>query len=676
LHESPPLCTFEFVAAEEYNDNHIEMKIVSGRISSSEPTIIGNPYNANFFEVVIEPLPEKIYYKPENRINAAGKDYIYRFHSLVEQTGYREVPATPSDVIHILNEEFKKHLSTKGFVFSDIYPEFFSKKYVDGLQLHRYFKYRFVYLNNKYYLVLDVRAKTCQEDCPCRAQQSASTPARIANTLEIKTRSFATYGASQNKITVLQDIVKQLVDYAFPVHVGDFSITITPNLLNLHDFSVEQKAEEPQLLWDNTDETKTSSVVLDAGDKYLGGLKNYGVYQKPVNKEIHISILAPSSKKSLFGSLISRLNDGSSTFHGGMNTMFGCKLIIVTFIESEESNYAESLLSFFQSESKKTTDLLLVYTSGSADDTDSTPDTVLLPYFTVKASSTTEGVLTQMVDEATLASTEWKDLNLGLGIFAKCGFIPWVLAPDVKMENADIFVGLSYSNLKNSPDRVIGYANVFDHYGKWLFFAGDADSIDFYDRKKLFKKLLKDIVFRYKEQNGSLPKKIQIHYTKKFSWHERQAIIEGVTEEINSPEIYFVSITDTHPVKVFDQNSPDKSFQRGSYWIINDNEMYLSTTGYHDTDSMIVKKQAILGVPKLLQVKVWAYPEGQAIDMNAIAYNLLALTKLNWASTKSYCREPITTKFAGNIAYLTARFKDIEWKHIVNSALRDKPWFL
>jgi hypothetical protein len=37
-----------------------------------------------------------------------------------------------------------------------------------------------------------------------------------------------------------------------------------------------------------------------------------------------------------------------------------------------------------------------------------------------------------------------------------------------------------------------------------------------------------------------------------------------------------------------------------------------------------------------------------------LAVQILSLTKLNWASTDSLCSEPITVKYAGDIAYLTA----------------------
>lgn len=43
-------------------------------------------------------------------------------------------------------------------------------------------------------------------------------------------------------------------------------------------------------------------------------------------------------------------------------------------------------------------------------------------------------------------------------------------------------------------------------------------------------------------------------------------------------------------------------------------------------------------------------------DLRAVAQQILSLTKLNWASTDSLCAEPITIKYAGNIAILPMLF--------------------
>jgi hypothetical protein len=55
---------------------------------------------------------------------------------------------------------------------------------------------------------------------------------------------------------------------------------------------------------------------------------------------------------------------------------------------------------------------------------------------------------------------------------------------------------------------------------------------------------------------------------------------------------------------------------------------------------------------------------------------ILSLTKLNWASTDSLCAEPITTKYAGDIAYLTAAFMRQGREFKLHDALEHTPWFI
>ncbi len=73
------------------------------------------------------------------------------------------------------------------------------------------------------------------------------------------------------------------------------------------------------------------------------------------------------------------------------------------------------------------------------------------------------------------------------------------------------------------------------------------------------------------------------------------------------------------------------------------------------------------------------YPSGQRkgpIDLKALAVQVLALTKLNWSSTDSLCGEPITTKYAGDIAYLTAAFLCQKEGFTLHPVLEPTPWFI
>jgi hypothetical protein len=88
----------------------------------------------------------------------------------------------------------------------------------------------------------------------------------------------------------------------------------------------------------------------------------------------------------------------------------------------------------------------------------------------------------------------------------------------------------------------------------------------------------------------------------------------------------------------------------------------------------------MLGTPLPLEVNVWTHPpSGQSrtpADLHALARQILALTKLNWASSDALTGEPITTKYAGGIAYLTAAFVRQGKSFTLSPVLERTPWFL
>lgn len=65
-----------------------------------------------------------------------------------------------------------------------------------------------------------------------------------------------------------------------------------------------------------------------------------------------------------------------------------------------------------------------------------------------------------------------------------------------------------------------------------------------------------------------------------------------------------------------------------------------------------------------------------APDLKSIATQILYLTKLNWVSTDSLCGEPITIKYARNIAYLTAAFLRQNKSFKLHQTLENTPWFI
>lgn len=275
-----------------------------------------------------------------------------------------------------------------------------------------------------------------------------------------------------------------------------------------------------------------------------------------------------------------------------------------------------------------------------------------------------------MVDTPTMRNLDWKDLNLALNITAKCGVTPWVLPGAIP--DADFFVGLSYTQSgRGAGQRLMGYANVFNQYGRWMFYSGSSTAFDYEERATHFGELTKNTLERL---NLSETPSIYFHYSAKFSKDDKIAILRAARDVRPKGTYHFVWINLHHNIRLYDSRpETDGSLPRGSFVVTSPNQFYLSTTGYNPF-------RRALGTPHMLEVNASVYRPPTAPnatpDQRGLAMQLLSLTKLNWASTDSLCGEPITTKFAGDIAYLTAAFLRQGSAFRLHPVLEQTPWFI
>jgi hypothetical protein len=294
------------------------------------------------------------------------------------------------------------------------------------------------------------------------------------------------------------------------------------------------------------------------------------------------------------------------------------------------------------------------------------------PYYRLKRLLFEAGIPCQMVDTPTLLDPDWKDLNLALNISAKCGVVPWVL-PDA-IPDAHFFVGLSYTQSRRSQStRMMGYANVFNQYGRWGFYSANSEAFPFEQKTKFFYQLVKTTLERLSPLSET--PSIYFHYSAKFSREDRSAILEAARSVRPKGTYSFVWINTQHNVRFYDRASDsDGSMSRGSYVTTSPSQIFISTTGYNPY-------RRSLGTPLTLEVNIHTEEPNGTVrrrhDLRALAFQILSLTKLNWASTDSLCGEPITTKYAGDIAYLTSAFlRQPESSFKLHPVLEKTPWFI
>ena len=496
--------------------------------------------------------------------------------------------------------------------------------------------------------------------------QEAGVPFDLSRT--IKEYSLASRkGSARERIGKIEYMAGHIAKTLFPVQFSDILVDITTEPLRLVEHG---EATRKTFTVHRLPEPKVMFRESHSSPDVRSGITEYGAYDTDENR-IEIIPVCLRSMTSNMKELIKRLQFGKFRYRGAQHTFttkFSYPSIVgVDHVKDTEAEINRLLEEHPDWEGNTRLDrIFLVHVpehNYARDDHTS-------PYYRVKRLLLEKGVPCQMVNTPTLQNADWKDLNLALNIVAKCGVRPWVL-PDA-IPDADFFIGLSYTQSRDGQ-RIMGFANVFNSYGKWEFYSGNTSYFDFEKRTSHLAQLVEETLSKLKTQLPPTPQ-ISFHYSAKLSGSDRNAIVKAARRVIPEGTFSFVCVNTHHNVRFYD-NRPetDGSLRRGSYVEVAENKIYLSTTGYNTF------RQA-LGTPRPLEISKWVErPDGATEarpDLRVLAVQILNLTKLNWASTDSFCGAPVTLKYAGDIAYLTAAFLRQSEPFKLHPVLEKTPWFI
>jgi predicted HTH transcriptional regulator len=484
---------------------------------------------------------------------------------------------------------------------------------------------------------------------------------------EIKSASLALQpGAARTRAERTQAVVDDLAETVFPIMIGTDEIQITTVPMPLARNGDGRRAlrvealKEPEVEFHNH---RSGSNIRD-------GITQFGSYDhQPRDVEL-VPMCAPEHREAM-QALIERLRSGKFKYRGSERT-FSIRLnyhSIVNAAQDQAEAECRRLLDQFP-DWRGATGLPRLFLAHCPEEGYASDDETA-PYYRIKRLLLEAGIPNQMVDTPTLRNPDYKDLNLALNIVAKTGTAPWVLPESIP--DADFFVGLSYTDSqRGDSSRLMGFANVFNQYGRWEFFSGGTEVVSYADRTRYYETLVAETL---KKLTLSEEPTVCFHYSAKFSREDREAVLRGARHIRPRGKYVFVWINTHHQVRLYDARAEtDGSIARGRYMIGGRNQIYLSTTGFNPY-------RKTLGTPHVLEVNVHVEPAPGAPpirpDLRALANQVLSLTKLNWASTDSLCAEPITTKYAGGIAYLTAAFlRQNAGVFHLHPVLERTPWFI
>jgi predicted HTH transcriptional regulator len=484
---------------------------------------------------------------------------------------------------------------------------------------------------------------------------------------EVKRLSLSSEpNAARSRAQKTETMAILLAETIFPLRLNDSRVLLAPmpTPLNRHEMT------EGTLPVYGLPEPEVEFSHHHSTSDIRAGITKFGAFEQGP-KTIEIVPVCLTTMQSEMASLIERIKTGKYQYKGSERT-FRTRLTYSSIITAESESALLDQCSRMLCEhplwcgNESLDRIFLVHTpeQGYALDDEQAP------YYRIKRLLLEAGIPCQMVDSPTLQNPDWKDLNLALNITAKCGITPWVL-PDA-VPDADVFIGLSYTqSARAAGSRYMGYANVFNQFGQWQFYSGSSNTFAYEERATRFGELLGTTLQRI--PLGPTPS-VYFHYSAKFSTEDRDAILQAARSIYPEGHYTFVWINSHHTVRLYDVRAEtDGSLPRGNYVVGGKNQFYLSTTGHNPY-------RKGLGTPHMLEINTWSYgPEGEPApvpDLRALATQVLSLTKLNWASTDALCGEPITIKYASDIAYLTAAFLRQGTEFRLHRVLEKTPWFI
>ncbi len=493
------------------------------------------------------------------------------------------------------------------------------------------------------------------------AAPSFDLPKAIKNASLSSSRS-----AARQRAALIENTIQTLCGTIFPLSMGGAQIALSEWPLRLRADGDGKRA------WrvDEIEEPEVEFSRHRATPNIRDGITSFGAYDDDP-KDLDIVAVVQPGFETPMRDLVTRLQAGAYKYRGSERT-FSTRFRLAQVSTAQDitaDDECRRLISEYPewAGNEKRDRVFLVHTPES----EFALDDVSSPYYQAKRALLEAGIPCQMVDTPTLKNPDWKDLNLALNIVAKTGVTPWVLPESIP--DADFFIGLSYTSSRNpEDDRLLGFANVFNQYGRWEFYSGGTGAVPYRERESHYEELVAETMSKLTLQERPT---ICFHYSAKYSRADRDAILRGARKIRPRGKYVFIWINSHHPVRFFDERTEtDGSLARGRYTIGSPNQIYLSTTGYNPYRKM-------LGTPQALEVNAYRDTDldvtPKPVDHRALARQILSLTKLNWASTDALCAEPITTKYAKDIAYLTAAFqRQQRGQFLLHPVLERTPWFI
>jgi hypothetical protein len=240
--------------------------------------------------------------------------------------------------------------------------------------------------------------------------------------------------------------------------------------------------------------------------------------------------------------------------------------------------------------------------------------------------------------------------NLCVGMYYKAGGVPW----RVRNRGPETcYVGITFHHLRTTKRALVhsALAQAFSTNGGGFALRGAAlDSSDERARRSpnmsrsQTQELGRRVLDAYIERNGTLPKRVVLHKSSRFTDEERA----GFEMALNSvPVVQMLSITPSSVRLVTHASYPPS---RGTLLTVEDARHFLFTSGY-------VKDLETYPGPHIpIPVEIIMHGEHTQADIREAAIEALGLGRLNWNTSDLRSSQPVTLGFARRVGGIMAEY--------------------
>lgn len=458
------------------------------------------------------------------------------------------------------------------------------------------------------------------------------------------------------------------------------------------------------LVVENSIELKAPTFIFDyaATKKHTSadrGLTNFGPYDSSTfdTKSPRVLCICNKNNRGHFTNFLSQLKDGipdSSWFQKGLIRKYDLQDLLIDVKEIDEYTI-EEYVNIISNYDLVRPDLAIIEIPASFRNL---PDTVN-PYFRLKAKLLSSEIPVQFVTAEKIRNINENILNfIGLQIYAKLGGVPWVL-PTQPSVDREIIIGIGHSYIRQNQyagaqqNRVVGITTFFSGDGQYLL----SDKVKDVAYENYFTELLKslkhsiDFISKTHGWSNGDTVRLIFHIFKPIKNTEFEVVSQLVKEiEQYKIKFAFVTISDTHPIILFDINQPGVQKygntigafipNRASNIILDDETCIVQMFGANEL------KTSKHGMSKPIQIRIrrpqgnYSNNELDALiyhDLRYITQQIFWFTYLTWRSFLPGA-EPATMKYSNLISKLLGKLRSVPgWDaDKLNYGLKRKKWFL